>query len=587
MRYLLLILSFIAIGFSATITVNDAGDNTTNGDNKCTLREAIQSANTNSNFNDCIGSGTYGNDIIVFDPSLNGQTITLSPALSTLSITLGANNNLTIDGGSVRITISGGGSVRLFSLTGAGTLELKNLNLVAGNAGAGNGGVASLTVANQTLRLVNAFVGYNSATNGGAFHLNNTSAVLEAVNCTIAGNSATNNGGAIYLQSGTVRLSFCTIANNTTSTATSGSLHRAGGTFFVKNSIVQATGNACVGSFTGSGLNLASDTTCGASFTQSGTIDLDTLDFHGGNTRVYSLKATSSAINSVTDCTDLLGNSVAKDQRGKDRNKNNKKCDAGAFEFLANVSVSITPPGSGAVSGAGEYEKDANVSLTATPSSGYEFDKWLGDCSSCTTATCGLTVNTDKTCTAQFKTTASQQPPPLTPQPPPYQPPFDLPNQATLTTPQGAIILQSDAQINSITHSDINSAGIVPPPGYSATYGAIRFRLTTQTGFATVRFVFPRNIPQGSRVYKLVGTTLYDITSMVDIRGSTITFRIDDNSIYDANNNLGIIEDPIILLENQNPPVGGGGGCSTGAGSGLYGWLALLVLALARRLKGS
>jgi len=233
--------------------------------------------------------------------------------------------------------------------------------------------------------------------------------------------------------------------------------------------------------------------------------------------------------------------------------------------------------------------KDANVSLTATLSSGYEFDKWLGDCSSCTTATCGLTVNADKTCTAQFKTIASQQPlsPTLTPQPPPYQPPFDLPNQETLTTPQGAIVLQSDAQINSITHSDINSAGIVPPPGYSATYGVIRFRLTTQIGFAAVRFVFPRNIPQGSRVYKLVGTTLYDITSMVDIRGSTITFRIDDNSIYDANNNLGIIEDPIILLENQNPPTGGGGGgCSAGAGGGFYGWIALLVFALLRRLKG-
>jgi len=232
--------------------------------------------------------------------------------------------------------------------------------------------------------------------------------------------------------------------------------------------------------------------------------------------------------------------------------------------------------------------KDANVSLTATPSSGYEFDKWLGDCSSCTTAKCGLTVNADKTCTAQFKTIASQQPlsPTLTPQPPPYQPPFDLPNQETLTTPQGAIILQSDAQINSITHSDINSAGIVPPPGYSATYGVIKFRLTTQTGFAAVRLVFPKNIPQGSKVYKLVGTTLYDITSMVDMRGSTITFRIDDNSTYDTNSNSGIIEDPIILLENQNPPTGGGGGCSAGAGGGFYGWIALLVFALLRRLKG-
>lgn len=45
MRYLLLILSLIAIGFSATITVNDAGDGSpTNGDGKCALRQAILNA---------------------------------------------------------------------------------------------------------------------------------------------------------------------------------------------------------------------------------------------------------------------------------------------------------------------------------------------------------------------------------------------------------------------------------------------------------------------------------------------------------------------------------------------------------------
>ncbi len=161
-------------------------------------------------------------------------------------------------------------------------------------------------------------------------------------------------------------------------------------------------------------------------------------------------------------------------------------------------------------------------------------------------------------------------------------------SQTSIDSPQGIILFQSDAIINSLSRLDINSLNIKVPTGYSATYGVISFSLTiTARSFATVYIVFPKPIPQGSRVYKLVGTTLYDITSMVDIRGSTITFRIDDNSIYDANNNLGIIEDPIILLENQSPPTGGGGGgCSAGAGGGFYGWLVLLVFALLRRLKG-
>ncbi|MEN3027712.1 MAG: GlyGly-CTERM sorting domain-containing protein [Aquificaceae bacterium] len=40
--------------------------------------------------------------------------------------------------------------------------------------------------------------------------------------------------------------------------------------------------------------------------------------------------------------------------------------------------------------------------------------------------------------------------------------------------------------------------------------------------------------------------------------------------------------DPVVLLENTSPAVGGGGGCSTGGG---VGWLALLSLLALRVLR--
>lgn len=572
MKYLTLLFTLLCFCFSATITVNDAGD-TTNNDGKCTLREAIINANNNTNTHtDCTAIGTYGNDTIVFSSSLDGQTITLGSSLP-INFTGG---NLTIDAGSVKITISGNSSVQLFSLSGNGTIELKNLNLIGGSAT--DGSLISLS-AGQTLKLSNCFVGYNDATGNGTIY--NNGGTVEIVNCTFSQNSAAS-GSVVYNNTGISRLSFITSADNA-----GVPLHQVGGSLLVKNSIfLQSSGNVCTGTVNGFGVVFATDITNCTGFTSKTNTELalDTLDFHGGNTRVYKLSPSSHAINAVTDCTDIAGNSVAKDQRGKDRNKNGKKCDVGAFELLLSVNVSVSPSGSGSVSGAGEYEKDATANLSATANSGFEFEKWLGDCSG-TTATLNLTVDNNKTCTAQFKATSggSTSPPPSTSEPPSSNIP--LPNQQILTSPSGSINVQSDARITSTERFDINSFGLVPPPGYSATYGVIKIRLQSTSGFATIRIIFPRAIPIGSKVYKIVGSNLYDITSQVSIQGSVLTFLVYDNSQLDGDSIAGTIEDPILLLENQNPPAGGGGGCSAGAGSSLYGWLAILFFAYIRRLR--
>ncbi|MEN3027713.1 MAG: choice-of-anchor Q domain-containing protein [Aquificaceae bacterium] len=523
MKTFLLFLTLLAFGFSATITVNSNATGLDATDSNCTLQEAVLIANNNntivggSNYDECNPSGAYGNDTIVFASSLSGQTITLT---SPLSINFGGGS-LTIDGGSNTITISGGGSVRIFSLSGSGTLELKNLNLISSHF-AGDGSLISLS-SGQTLKMSVCFVCYSSATDNGTIH--NNGGTVEVVNCTLSGNS-TANGSVVFNQSGIVRLSFITAYNNI-----GVPLAGAGGTINIKNSIIaQASGNICGSGPTYAGVDVfvTSNTNC-TLYTSKTLAELKfgTLDFHGGNTRVYSIGPDSAVVNAVTDCTDTLGNPVSKDQRGKDRNKNGQKCDAGAFEVLLTVNASASPPGSGSVSGGGEYEKGATAILTATPNTGYTFSNWLGDCSSCTTSTCNLTVDNNKTCTANFNTTSGGGGGggdggniPTAP-----------PNTSTISTSNGNLLLQTDAGIAGV-QTETPSFNI--PSGYVATYGAIRMTLNTTTGFATIRLIFPRPIPPGSKVYKVVGSNIYDITAQVSIQGSTITYIVYDNSWMDS-----------------------------------------------------
>ena len=69
------------------------------------------------------------------------------------------------------------------------------------------------------------------------------------------------------------------------------------------------------------------------------------------------------------------------------------------------LSVSVTPPGGGSVSpSGGEYKPGAPVRLTASPASGYTFDRWSGS-TSVTVPTILITMNSDKTLTAHFKAT--------------------------------------------------------------------------------------------------------------------------------------------------------------------------------------
>ena len=70
------------------------------------------------------------------------------------------------------------------------------------------------------------------------------------------------------------------------------------------------------------------------------------------------------------------------------------------FTRTYTLTASASPSGGGSVSGGGTHDAGTNVTVTATPNSGYRFDRWSGDCTG--TGACSVTMNANRTVTAHF-----------------------------------------------------------------------------------------------------------------------------------------------------------------------------------------
>jgi hypothetical protein len=150
------------------------------------------------------------NGTIIFNPSLNGQTITLTSGELIIS------NSLTIAGpGAGNLTISGNFASRVFEVgqtqTNAIKVTLSGLTISNGVAQDGLGGGAienfvSLTVSNCTLS-------GNAALGGRGGAIFNTGIGLTVSGCTLSNNSAAMAGGAIFTRNQTTVVG-CTISGN-------------------------------------------------------------------------------------------------------------------------------------------------------------------------------------------------------------------------------------------------------------------------------------------------------------------------------------------------------------------------------------
>lgn len=80
-------------------------------------------------------------------------------------------------------------------------------------------------------------------------------------------------------------------------------------------------------------------------------------------------------------------------------------CGAPTEQQTYTLSVSVSPLGAGSVSpSGGQYEPGVQVTLTATPASGYTFDYWNGDASG-SSASITITMDSDKSVIARFADT--------------------------------------------------------------------------------------------------------------------------------------------------------------------------------------
>lgn len=381
------ILFFQSTVFAATITVNTTVDENGAGAN-CSLREAIQAANTDAAFGGCTAGA--GADTINFSALFNtAQTIQSSVAELTVSTAITINgpgaNLLTLQN-----VIPAGANSRVFRVTTAGNLTMSGVAVTGGNTISGNGGAGILV--SGAANLTNVYVNGNSAdgygggiifetagtnstmTNctvsnnssngsaagGGGAGIDN-SANLTLVNTTISGNvknSATGNGGGIFNFSGNLSITNSTITDNgAIGAGSAGGVFRFGGTVTVRNTIIAANRNNGVlpdvaGAFTSSGYNLIGTLGAATGFTgtadqtnvSNANVNLTSLGFNGGQTPTHVPVFNSFAVdkgNNFGIPTDQRGASRPFDSPSVPNAPGGNGTDIGAVEIPRTVAAGV------------------------------------------------------------------------------------------------------------------------------------------------------------------------------------------------------------------------------------------------------
>jgi len=248
-----------------------------------------------------------------------------------------------------------------------GTLNISG-SILSGNYAGHRGGVIEnggvLSVTDST------FIGNESDWGGAIVSAGSSSATALVTKSTFIGNYAGNRGGAINVYQGaltvanstfsgntgvlggglsnnaTLTVINSTITDNTTTTASNGSLYNYGGTLTLTNSIVAGNHGApnCYrdgGTIANGGNNIEDASACGF----SGLINTDPLlgplQDNGGPTETHALLPFSPAIDAGNNsvCSAAPVNSM--DQRGVTRPQGTA-CDIGAYEFLQDTPNSLT-----------------------------------------------------------------------------------------------------------------------------------------------------------------------------------------------------------------------------------------------------
>jgi CSLREA domain-containing protein len=277
--------------WAADITVSTTDDEL-NDDGDCSLREAIEAADTNAAVDGCAAGSDTQRDTINFRVGQEA-TITLDSELFVVSVLLITDDDgLTITGQKKKITISGNDASQVFRVEPGAVFNLKNLTVADGNFffGAGlhnNGG---------TVKVSNSTFSGNSASEGNGGAIEN-SGTMTVTNSTFSGNSG-RFGGGIFNQ-GSLKVTNSTFSGNSAFLA-GGGIANANDqeTATLKNTIVANSfaSSECFGASDG-GYNLIEDGSClTAATSRSGDPMLSDLAENGGPTQTMALQAGSKAI---------------------------------------------------------------------------------------------------------------------------------------------------------------------------------------------------------------------------------------------------------------------------------------------------
>ena len=252
-RSLLLAIAVVFLAFAgpasaATIVPDLTFDDNTAG-SFCSLREAVQSANTDADVGGCTHSGAYGADTILLGGGEYQLTLKGSPEDSNASGDLDVTHSLTIQGLGADVTgIDGNGTItgdRVLDVFNSGTtMSLSDVAIHGGRDSTGGGG--GIRAANgTTLNVTGSTVSGNNAITGASAYgggiradtVNVTNSTVSAnssaflgggilagtanvTNSTVSGNSSVDYGGGIFAD--TANLTGSTVKNNSSSDSTSG-----------------------------------------------------------------------------------------------------------------------------------------------------------------------------------------------------------------------------------------------------------------------------------------------------------------------------------------------------------------------------
>ena len=328
----------------ATINVNTTNDEFAAGP-RCSLREAIRSANTDSN-NQSPGCTAGGGTDLIRLPAGTYRLNRFGPSPAATSENNDVYGDLDVTApvsivhtGFLPATIDSDVSDEraLHNLAGGSGLQIQGVTIQNSQSPIGGGilnqGVATLT---------GVTIDSNSADSGGGLATVGGSTSL--VNSTIFRNSANDDGGGIFVGNGSVNLRSVTISNNSTSSGDGAGLFvfssGPASTAVLRDTLDAGNRDAgteahdCAklgGTISSLGHNLIGNTNgCGY---QAGPGDIRNqsakvigLGDFGGPTETVNLNKRSPAINAGAGC-------PGTDQRGVPRNLGGR-CDIGAWELV-------------------------------------------------------------------------------------------------------------------------------------------------------------------------------------------------------------------------------------------------------------